>query len=241
MINNNMKLRDAQEDLMQISNMGRWRMGAWLLMACLWVVLPLHAENLVPPQQLIEETSNKILEELRRIDYKVDFAKAVEIVNKHIEPHVDFDRFAALVLGKYWRKATPDQRRRFKKEFKTMLIRTYATAYGEYAEWEIHFKPVRNWKPDARKVVVRTEFVQRGKEPAEVDFRMIRRGDEWKVYDVIIEGVDLVKNYRTTFGEEIAKTGSLDSLIDRLAELNRKAFEDGAKASSAPGQPIPRA
>ncbi len=226
---------------MQISRLGQWRRLVWLLMACFLVVLPLRAENLVPPQQLIKETSNRILEELRRIDYKVDFSRAVEIVNKHIEPHVDFDRFAALVLGKYWRNASPDQRARFKKEFKTMLIRTYATAYGEYAEWEIHFKPVREWKPDAKKVVVRTEFVQPGKEPAEVDFRMIRRGDDWKVYDVIIEGVDLVKNYRTTFGEEIARTGSLDSLIDRLAELNRKAFEDGAKASSVLSQPVPRA
>ncbi len=226
---------------MQRSRLWRWPKLGWLIFGWCLVVLPLHADGLVPPQQLIKETSNKILIELRNIDYKVDFSRAVEIVNKHIEPHVDFDRFAALVLGKYWRNATPQQRERFKKEFKTMLIRTYATAYGEYAEWEIRFKPVHNWKPDTKKVVVRTEFVQPGKEPASVDFRMIRHGDEWKVYDVIIEGVDLVKNYRTTFGEEIAKTGSLDSLIDRLAELNRKAFEDGAKASSVLPQPIPRA
>ncbi len=226
---------------MRRSTQWSWLKYGWLLIGWLLSAPSVLADDLVPPQQLIKETSNRILNELRKINYKVDFAKAVNIVDRYIEPQVDFDRFAALVLGKYWHSATPDQRERFKKEFKTMLIRTYATAYGEYAEWEIYFKPLRDWKPDARKVVVRTEFVQPGKEPAAVDFRMIRRGETWKVYDVIIEGVDLVKNYRTTFGQEIAKTGSLDSLIERLAELNRKAFKDGAKASSALPQPVPRA
>ena len=218
-----------------------WLRYSWLLLGWLLLSLPLRAGELAPPQKLIEQTSNRILQELRQINYKVDFAQAIQIVDKYIEPHVDFDRFAALVLGKHWRNATPEQRRQFKKEFKTLLIRTYATAYGEYAEWEIHFKPLRNWKPGAKKVIVRTEFVQPGKEPASVDFRMIRHGNEWKVYDVIIEGVDLVKNYRTSFGEEIARTGSLDSLIARLAKLNRKALKDGAKASSIVGKPVPRA
>ncbi len=221
------------------------RLGAhngWVvfLAGMLMWALSVGAASLAPPQQLIQETSDKIQAELRKINYKVDFAKAVEIVEKHIEPHVDFDRFAALVLGKYWRKATPEQKERFKKEFKTMLIRTYATAYGEYAEWDIRFKPLKDWTPDKKKIIVRTEFVQPGSQPVPVDFRMIRKNGEWKVYDVIISGVDLVKNYRTSFGEEIAKTGSLDALIDRLAERNRQAFKNGAKASALV-QPIPRA
>ncbi|BCX88332.1 phospholipid transport system substrate-binding protein [Methylomarinovum tepidoasis] len=208
---------------------------AWLLaLAGLMIMAePIQAEDdLLPPQQLIKEVSDQIQRELRRIDYKVDFKKAVEIVDKYIEPHVDFDRFAALVLGKYWRTATPEQRARFKQEFKTMLIRTYATAYGEYADWEIRFKPIRDWNPKKKKVVVQTEFVQPGKQPAQVAFRMIRKGDEWKAYDVIIEGVDLVKNYRTTFTEEIAQTGSLDALIERLAQRNREALEKGPEASA---------
>ncbi|MBN2701870.1 MAG: ABC transporter substrate-binding protein [Methylothermaceae bacterium] len=211
-----------------------WFFWGWLLLAP-WV----HADALVPPQQLIKKTSDQIQTELRQIDYKVDFAKAVDIVDRYIEPHVDFNRFAALVLGRHWRTATPEQRARFKKEFKTMLIRTYATAYGEYAEWEIQFMPIRGWESDTSKLMVRTKFVQPGSQPVPVDFRMIRKGGEWKVYDVVIEGVDLIKNYRTTFDQEI-QTGSLDALIDRLAERNRKAFKDGGKASALP-QPIPGA
>lgn len=209
-----------------------WLLLGWFLGAP-WAL----ADALLPPQQLIKQTSDQIQVELKKINYKVDYAKAVEIVDRYIEPHVDVDRFAALVLGKHWRTATPAQRERFKKEFKTMLIRTYATAYGEYAEWEIRFKPIRNWRPDATKVTVQAEFVQAGKQPAPAAFRMIRKGDAWKVYDVIVEGVDLVKNYRTTFDQEIAQTGSLDALIDRLAERNRQAFKDSKKASSL-AQPV---
>ncbi|GAB6067349.1 ABC transporter substrate-binding protein [Methylothermus subterraneus] len=219
--------------------MQKFRLGGWVLL-WLWLAPWAKAQELLPPQQLIKQTSDQIQQELRKINYKVDYAKAVEIVDRYIEPHVDVDRFAALVLGRHWRTATPSQRERFKKEFKTMLIRTYATAYGEYAEWEIRFKPVRNWNPEASKVTVQTEFVQSGKQPAPVAFRMIRKGDAWKVYDVVVEGVDLVKNYRTTFDQEITQTGSLDALIDRLAERNRQAFKDGHKASSL-AQPIARA
>lgn len=210
----------------------------WMLLGLLfaaWVT----AQDLLPPQQLIKQTSDQIQQELKKINYKVDYAKAVEIVDRYIEPHVDVDRFAALVLGKHWRTATPAQRERFKKEFKTLLIRTYATAYGEYAEWEVRFKPL-NLSPEATKVTVQTEFVQPGKQPAQVAFRMIRKGDGWKVYDVVVEGVDLIKNYRTTFDQEIAQTGSLEALIDRLAERNRQAFQDSKKASSL-AQPFPRA
>ncbi len=208
----------------------------WVVFLLLGILPPSRAEALVPPQQVIKDASDRIQQELRKIDYKVNFDQAVRIVEKHIEPHVDFDRFAALVLGRYWRTATPEQRERFKQEFKTMLIRTYATTYGEYAEWEIRFKPIRNWNPKAKKVLVRTEFVQPGGQPAEVTFRMIRHGDEWQVYDIIIEGVDLVKNYRTEFGQEIAQTGSLDALIERLAERNRQALRQHETSDLA--QPV---
>lgn len=217
--------------------MHKLKLGYGWLLLWFWVAFGVKAESLLPPQQLIKQTSDQIQQELKKINYKVDYAKAVEIVDRYIEPHVDVDRFAALVLGKHWRTATPDQRERFKKEFKIMLIRTYATAYGEYAEWEIRFKPIQNWSPEATKVTVQTEFVQAGKQPAPVAFRMIRKGNAWKVYDVVVEGVDLVKNYRTTFDQEIAQTGSLDALINHLAERNRQAFKDGRKASSLT-QPI---
>lgn len=211
---------------------------SWLGFLGLFLSLALttvHAsESLLPPQEIIKKTSDKLQDALEDLNYKVDFAKANRLVEAIIEPHVEFNRFAALVLGRHWRDATPEQKERFKEEFKTMLIRTYATAYGEYAEWSIRFLPLR-MSPDDKKVMVRTEFLQPGSQPVEVNYRMIRKDGEWKVYDIMIGGVDLIQNYRTTFNDEIAKTGSLDSLIKRLEERNKQALQAQSKGPN-PGE-----
>lgn len=198
-----------------------------LLFWLVFYVLPLPAvDNLLPPQNLIYEVSEKIRQELKkRKDGKISVREATQIVETFIEPHVDFNRFAALVLGKHWRRATPEQRRRFKEAFKEFLIRTYAVTHAQYVDWRIRFLPIKKWHPDAEKIIVRTEFYRPGADPMPVYFRMVRRPDGWKVYDVIIEGVSLVKNYRTSFTREIERIG-LEGLISKLEEHNRKAAED---------------
>ncbi|MEN8261743.1 MAG: ABC transporter substrate-binding protein, partial [Pseudomonadota bacterium] len=143
---------------------------------------------------------------------------------------VDFNRVSALVLGKNWKKASGDQKARFKKEFKALLIRTYAAAFTEYASWKIRYIPLR-MRPDDKKVVVKTEILQPGARPVAVNYRMINKKGDWKVYDIIIEGISLVTNYRTTFKNEVAKSGSLDSVIERLADRNTAALKSGKTKS----------
>ena len=188
--------------------------------------LPLSAaEDLLPPQKLIHEVSEQIRQELRKQkDGEISVQEATRIVKRFIEPHVDFDRFAALVLGKHWRRATPEQRRRFREAFKAFLIRTYAVTHAKYVDWRIRFLPIKHWRPQVNKIIVRTEFYRPGAEPVPVDFRMIRKPDGWKVYDVIIEGISLVKNYRTSFTREISKIG-LEGLIAKLEAHNREAVQ----------------
>lgn len=194
-----------------------------------------RAEVLLPPQQVIQETSDDVKQALREYNYKLDISKAARIVREILEPHVDVDRAAMLILGKHWRTATPQQRERFKDEFRTLLIRTYATAFNEYKDWNIRYLPLQ--APAAeKKVVVRTEILQPGAKPVAVDYRMIDANGTWKVYDVLIEGISLVQNYRTTFSEDIARTGSLDTVINELAKRNAegsKASNNGASLSPA--------
>jgi len=177
------------------------------------------AETLLPPQQVIQETSDAVKQALREYDYKLDLPKATRIVKEILEPHVDVDRAALLILGKHWRTATPQQRERFKNEFRMLLIRTYTTAFNEYRDWNIRYLPLQSPLED-KKAVVRTEILQSGAKPVAVDYRMVDAGGSWKVYDVLIEGISLVQNYRTTFSEDIARTGSLDSVIEELARRN---------------------
>ena len=179
-------------------------------------------ESLLPPQKVIQEIATTLQERLRDEDFKSDVPKAREFVLAVVEPHLDFNRFSAYVLGKHWKKTNLDQKKRFKKEFKTLLVRTYTTAFSEYADSEIRFLPLA-FKPEDKKIIVKTEVLQPGAAPIALSYRMINKRGSWKVYDVIIEGISLVTNYRSSIKNEIARTGSLDIVIEHLAERNSEA------------------
>ncbi len=181
------------------------------------------AGDLSPPQQAIEETSSLLQQKLQDKSFTKDFTKITRFVNDVIDPHTDFDRIAALVLGKIWRTATNDERERFKKEFQTLLVRTYSRAFVEFKEWSVRFLPLE-MAPGATKVIVRTEVLQPGIKPVGVDYRMVLSKGQWKAYDIMIEGVSLVTNYRTTFSNEMQTKGSLNAIIENLAKRNAEAL-----------------
>ncbi len=203
-----------------------------LLSATAWA-----EEGLLPPQQVIQHTADQLQVTLQKPEYKSDFKKATDFVDQTIQEHIDFNRVSVLILGKLWRSATPEQRDRFKKEFRLLLVRTYTTAFTEYANWKIRYLPLE-MNPADKKAMVRTEILQSGAQPVGVNYRMIQEGSEWKVYDVLIEGVSLLQNYRSSFTEEVARTGSLDQLITHLSERNASAMKEpvggpnGAKKGS---------
>ena len=194
-----------------------------LILSCIATTLVAAEIQLLEPQRVIEESTRRLQKTLKAEDLKGDFDRANKLVRDLLEPDVDFNRVAALVLGKHWRSATKVQKRRFRDEFRRMLVRTYTKAFSEYSEWEIRYLPLR-MKDDDNKVIVRTEVLQSGAKPVKIDYRMINKKGAWKVYDVIIEGVSLVLNYRNTLKDDIARTGSLDSVIEELARRNDEAF-----------------
>jgi phospholipid transport system substrate-binding protein len=196
----------------------------FVLLLCGAFAASAYAEQLSPPQQVIQEKSDQLQSSLQKPEYKEDFRKATELVERIIAPHVDFDRVSILVLGKYWRTATPDQRERFKKEFRTLLIRTYTTTFTEYSDWKIRYLPTREGE-EPGKTMVRTEVLQEGAQPIAVNYRMVQTGGEWKVYDVLIEGISLLQNYRTSFTNQVAQTG-MEPLIKDLARRNASAFKE---------------
>lgn len=195
----------------------------WLIFGGFSVVVA--DEPLAPPQQVIQKTADQLQVSLQKPEYKADFKKATALVDQIINPHIDFDRVAILVLGKHWRTATPGQKERFKQEFRMLLVRTYTTAFTEYANWKIRYLPLEKEASD-KKAMVKTEILQSGGQPVAVNYRMIHEGDDWKVYDVLIEGISLLQNYRTSFNDEVEQTGSLDQLIKHLAERNAGAMRE---------------
>ena len=133
-------------------------------------------------------------------------------------PYFDFERMSQRVLGKDWRRASPAQRERFADEFEALLVRTYASAAREFSTRPVQFLPLRA-NAEGTLATVRTSIVADGGTTIPINYEMYESENGWKVYDVSIDGVSLVINYRTTFSREI-RAGGIDQLIERLSRHN---------------------
>jgi phospholipid transport system substrate-binding protein len=189
------------------------------------------AADLLPPQQAIQVASVKMHDKMQDKSFTKDFAKITQFVNEVIYPHTDFDRISELVLGKIWKTASADERERFKHEFQTLLVRTYSRAFVEFNDWSVRFLPLE-MGADERKVIVKTEVLQPGIQPIGVNYRMLLSNGEWKAYDIMIEGVSLVTNYRATFANEVQTKGSLNAVIEGLVKRNAEALAAKPAANS---------
>ena len=178
------------------------------------------AADQLDPDTLVSTTSDQMIEMLKEHHDAIvaDPSKLYGFVDNIVLPHFDFERMARWVLGKYWRSADAAQQQSFVNEFRTLLVRTYGTALLEYTDQKINFLPAR-MSADGKDVTVRTEVMKPGGLPIPISYSMHLREDGWKVYDVAIDGISLVSNYRTTFSTEI-KSNGIDALIRRLAERN---------------------
>ncbi len=183
-------------------------------------------EDITQAQQVIERSSEQIKKTLKRPAYQNDFSKATQFVDGVVTKFVDMHRVALLVLGKNIRKATPEQRQRFIHEFKILLVRVYTRAFLNYKEWTITYYP-NNDTTNYGKTIIRTLVHQPGKQPVNIIYRMLlNKSDEWKVYEIQIDGVSLVTTYRSFFDQEIARTGSIDVIIKSLIDKNSKVNLD---------------
>ena len=191
--------------------------------AALWAVA-IQADQ--GPIDLLEDATARIIATLKteRAELEQSPARLYEAVETIAAPHFDFTRMSRWVLGKYWRRATPRQQERFVKEFRELLIVTYAGALLDYSDQQIRFLPLRVDAKDTD-VVVRTEVMQPGGPSVPIHYAMHAKDSEWKVYDVRIDGVSLVTNYRSSFSGKLRKAGpsGIDKLNDELAEHNRRA------------------
>jgi phospholipid transport system substrate-binding protein len=174
------------------------------------------------PDALIKEVSTDVIESVKA-DKSIqtgDVQKVIVLVDAKVMPHVNFQRMTASAVGRYWRQATPAQQKGLQDEFKVLLVRTYSGALAQVKDQEVQLKPMRGGADDTE-VVVRTEVRGKG-DPIQLDYRLEKTPDGWKIYDVNVLGVWLVENYRNSFAQEIS-AGGIDGLIAKLAERNKTA------------------
>ena len=183
------------------------------------------ATDVKAPDVLVKDVTNEVLE-IVRADKAIqsgDTQRVIELVDAKVLPHFDFRRMTMLAVGRDWRQATPEQQDRLTEAFRTLLVRTYSNALTQYRDQRIEFRPSRFASADTR-VQIRTEVIQTGAQPVGIDYMLEKRDQGWKVFDVIVAGVSLVTNYRSSFGQEISR-GGIDGLIKSLEERNRSLAE----------------
>lgn len=183
------------------------------------------------PEELVKKTADEVITAIKS-DKDIqagDQEKIFALAEEKILPNFNFDKISRMVLGKNWTKATPEQKTSFQNEFRTLLIRTYASALSKYKNQTIEYKPFR-MEEGANTASVKTEILQPGGQPIAVNYTLEKQTDAWKVYDIVIEGVSLVTNYRSQFAQEV-RTNGLDSLNKKLADKNKEALAKTAKKS----------
>ncbi len=192
-----------------------------LLILLTWTVIALATPS---PVTSLESTSNQLLMALKqnRAKIKGNPAYAEVLARRILLPHVDVKAMSRLVLGRNaWLKASAGQKARFMDEFATFMIRTYSTALSSYTNESIQFLPLRSDYKSKHRVLVKSKIIQEGGPSIPVNYRLVLRGNQWKMYDMTVDGISMVKSFRSQFSSEINKNG-IDGLLVAMNKHNAK-------------------
>ena len=205
---------------MKIGNMkaiGRWLIA--LSIACS-AAISARAED-APPDVLVRQTTDELLAVLRSDkDIRAgNVARLVQLIEEKVTPHFDFERMTRLAVGRPWREASPTQREALVREFHTLLVRSYSTAFTDYTGITVEYRPYKMKSGDTDATVQTLIKLPGGAPPMDVDYELGHTADGWKVYDVRVAGASLIINYRNVFAQEI-QNGGIDGLIKSLVDKN---------------------
>lgn len=179
--------------------------------------------NTAAPQKTVEVMTSQMIAQLKANKTKLQQNSSVveNLVLNIVIPHVNFEEASKRVLAKHWRTATPAERKAFEKEFEKMLIRTYSAVFKSYNNQTVNFQGSIANPKNSNFVEVRSLIKEAGKPDVPVNYRLINKGNQWKIYDIIIDNISLVSNYRAQFSESINKRG-LTAVIEEMRQHNQK-------------------
>ena len=147
-------------------------------------------------------------------------SKLAKLIELKVEPHFNVTRMTQIAMAENWTRATPEQQKALTAEFRTLLIHTYSTVLSNYRNQSIEFTPLEMAPADV-KVTVKSIMKQPGTNPLKIDYQMANTPAGWKVYEITVDGVNLIANYRGTFAARI-REGGVDHLINSLRDKNRQ-------------------
>jgi phospholipid transport system substrate-binding protein len=184
------------------------------------LVPAVHAQDPGAPDVLVRTVTLEVVDLISKDkEIKGNKARLIEVIEAKVLPHFNFAAMTGLAMGQSWNKASGEQKKRLTEEFRTLLVRTYASALAVFSEQKLDFRPLRA-KPTDTDVMVNVRVMQPGAQPVAIDYAMEKTAAGWKVYDVMVGGVSLVANYRTEFNNVVREAG-VDGLIKNLQGKNR--------------------
>ncbi|CAH2896013.1 MAG: Phospholipid ABC transporter shuttle protein MlaC [uncultured Paraburkholderia sp.] len=173
------------------------------------------------PNVLVKTVTQQVIDAVRadKSIQQGDISHIKRLVNEKILPYTDFRRTTQLAMGRNWRTATPEQQNQVVEQFKMLLIRTYSGALAQVRDQQIQYKPFR-MNPDDTDTVVRSVVMNNGS-PSELDYRLYKTPQGWRVYDINVLGAWLIQAYQQQFNEQIQQKG-VDGLIQFLTQRNQQ-------------------
>ena len=191
-----------------------------IIFAAALCAFAVHAQE--APDALVRRSTNEILTAIKADkDLQAGNQQKIEkLAEDKVLPYFNFVRMTQWAVGRNWRDASDAQKKSLIDEFRRLLVRTYSTSLTQYRDQTIEVKPLKIAAADTE-VIVKTQVNQPGGQPIPIDYSLEKAKDGWKVYDVLIDGVSLVTNYRSSFNTEIQKSG-IDGLIKSLVDRNAK-------------------
>lgn len=214
---------------------GRRRFGELALLAGALLLVgaapAAGAAQMVPPDVLVKNVTQTVVGIVSR-DKDIqsgDTQKVIALVEREVVPHFNFEDMTAMAVARNWRSASAQQKKELVDEFRKLLVRTYANALATYRGEKFEFLPLHA-PADATDVTVRVRVLRPGQAPVNLDYAMEKMPGGWQVYDVLVDGVSLLTNYRTDFANEVRSVG-IDGLIKALRAKNRQLARDASASS----------
>lgn len=182
------------------------------------------ADMNLPPEQLVESVSVEVLEQIKKDPElsKADPMHVNRLVDENILPYTDFETMTRMAVGPSWRKTTAEERKEIMTSFRKLLTNVYSGALKEASGYSVKMGTAQKGG-DPRLVIVRTQLVSSSHDPIKLDYRLMDKNGQWKIFDVNVGGVWLVENYRSQFASVISNSG----IKGLIAQLNERASKVG--------------
>lgn len=187
------------------------------------------AAEIIAPDEMIKNTATEVLGIIQK-DKDIQAGnkqKVKDLIESKVLPQFDFTRMTRLAVGRFWNQATPAQQQELTEEFRSLLIRTYSASLNSFKDQKIDYKPLK-LNPADTDVVVKTVVQQSKGRAIPIDYSVLKTATGWKIYDIAVDGVSLVVNYRSSFAQEIQQ-GGIPKLISTLQAKNNSGSADTKK------------